>query len=105
MRKLALPPLAFGIVAVEICAKGDALALHVRDTGEGIAPSDLPHIWERFYRVRGIRVRSGQGTGLGLGLHISKTIVERHGGQVGVESAVGVGSTFWFTLPTGQRRP
>jgi signal transduction histidine kinase len=44
-------------------------------------------------------VQSGTGVGLGLGLHISKTIVERHGGQVGVKSALGKGSNFWFTVP------
>ena len=57
------------------------------------------HLFERFYRAPGIEQRSGSGVGLGLGLYISKTIIERHDGQVGVESTPGRGSTFWFTLP------
>lgn len=71
----------------------------VRDEGPGIPPEEQEHIWERFHRVKGIEVQSGTGVGLGLGLHICRTIIERHQGQVGVESAPGKGSTFWFTLP------
>jgi PAS domain S-box-containing protein len=71
----------------------------VRDRGQGLAPEERGRVWERFYRAPGITVQSGSGTGLGLGLHISRTIIERHGGQVGVESEVGRGSTFWFRLP------
>jgi PAS domain S-box-containing protein len=71
----------------------------VRDQGPGLPPEVQDRIWERFHRVPGIQVQSGTGVGLGLGLHICRTIVERHGGQVGVESAPGYGSTFWFTVP------
>ncbi len=71
----------------------------VRDEGPGIPPEEQERIWERFHRVKGIEVQSGTGVGLGLGLHICRTIIERHQGQVGVESAPGKGSTFWFTLP------
>jgi signal transduction histidine kinase len=49
--------------------------------------------------VPGIEVQSGSGIGLGLGLHISRTIIEWHGGRVGLESAPGAGATFWFSLP------
>ncbi len=71
----------------------------VRDEGPGIPLSEQAHIWERFHRVPGIEVQSGSGIGLGLGLHICRTIIEWHGGQVGLESAPGAGATFWFSLP------
>jgi len=68
----------------------------VRDYGPGIAPEECMTIWDRFQRARST---SEGGSGLGLGLYIARTIIERHGGHVGVESAVGAGSTFWFSLP------
>ena len=71
----------------------------VRDEGPGLPPEEQEAIWERFHRVKGIEVQSGSGIGLGLGLYICRTIIERHQGQVGVESAPGQGSTFWFTVP------
>ena len=76
--------------------------LSVFDHGPGLTPLQQAHIWERFYRVPDIEVKSGSGVGLGLGLYISKTIIERHSGKVGVDSIVGKGSTFWFTLPLAQ---
>jgi signal transduction histidine kinase len=89
-------------VAVEIAVEGDAVRavrVRVRDEGPGLPPEEQERIWERFHRVPGITVRSGSGVGLGLGLYIARELVERHGGQVGVESTPGVGATFWFTLP------
>jgi PAS domain S-box-containing protein len=71
----------------------------VHDQGPGLTAIQQEHLWERFYRVPGVEIRSGSGIGLGLGLHICKMIVEAHHGQVGVQSAPGEGSTFWFTLP------
>lgn len=71
----------------------------VRDEGPGLPPDEQVRVWEPFHRAAGVEVQAGARQSLGLGLHICKMIVERHGGQVGVESAVGVGSTFWFTLP------
>lgn len=71
----------------------------VRDKGPGLPPEERRLIWSRFHRAPGVRVMSGSGVGLGLGLHISQTIIERHDGRVGVESAVGMGSTFWFEIP------
>ncbi len=71
----------------------------VRDQGPGIPFEAQGQIWERFHRVAGIAVQSGSGVGLGLGLYICKMIIRWHGGQVGVQSAPGAGSTFWFLLP------
>jgi signal transduction histidine kinase/PAS domain-containing protein len=76
----------------------EQVRVSVHDRGPGIPPEEQMQVWALFHRVPGIEVVSGSGVGLGLGLHISKTIVERHGGEVGVESAPGEGSTFWFTL-------
>lgn len=73
------------------------ITVAVEDQGPGIPAEDLPHIWERFYRVEKSRSRALGGTGLGLA--IAKEIIETHGGRVGVTSEVGRGSTFWFTLP------
>jgi signal transduction histidine kinase len=89
---------AGGSVTVE--ARRDIHAGWVRvdvvDSGEGIPPEDLPHIFERFFR--GEKSRSRSSGGAGLGLAIAKGIVEAHGGRLAVESQVGKGSTFSFTL-------
>jgi signal transduction histidine kinase len=85
---------------------GSSIArVSVRDQGPGIPAEEQAHIWEIFHRVPGVEVLTGSGVGLGLGLYISRTIIERHGGQVGVESTVGLGSTFWFTLPLAPGQP
>ena len=73
--------------------------VEVRDNGPGLPLAEQERIWERFYRVEGIETKTGSGVGLGLGLHICRMIIERQGGQVGVESSPGEGATFWFTLP------
>ncbi len=70
----------------------------VRDAGPGIPAHEQQHLFEQFHRVHGIKAQNGSG-GLGLGLYISKAIVEQHGGDMGVESVPGEGSTFWFSLP------
>ncbi len=72
--------------------------ISVKDTGAGIPQEDLSRLFERFYRVDKARSRELGGTGLGLA--IVKHMAKAHGGEVGVESAVGSGSRFWFTLPT-----
>jgi signal transduction histidine kinase len=86
-------------VEVRVTLTDEQVQVAVRDQGPGLAPEERERVWERFYRAPGVSVQSGSGVGLGLGLHISRTIVERHGGAVGVESQVSEGSTFWFTLP------
>ena len=85
-----------GIVAVALRAEPDAVALEVRDTGTGIAPDELPQIWERFYRGEEERARAGDGAGLGLAL--VKELTEAMGGTVAVESDVGKGSCFTVRL-------
>jgi signal transduction histidine kinase len=75
------------------------LVLTVSDTGYGIAPAQLPHVFERFYRVEATRPRFGPSHGSGLGLPIARSIAEAHGGAIGVTSQLGVGSTFWVELP------
>lgn len=76
---------------------GRQLLVSVRDNGEGIPAENLPHIFERFYRVDNSRARSEGGTGLGLA--IVKQMVEAHGGRVWAESHPGQGSTFHLTIP------
>jgi two-component system phosphate regulon sensor histidine kinase PhoR len=86
-----------GTVTLSASMHADHVALHVRDTGVGIAAEDLPHIFERFYKAD--RARSGGGTGLGLA--IAKHLVERHGGRIWAESELQHGTTITFTLPLG----
>jgi signal transduction histidine kinase/FixJ family two-component response regulator len=86
-------------VRVSLQQEQDAIKVAVHDRGPGLTQEQQAHLFERFYRAPGIEQRSGSGVGLGLGLYISRTIIERHRGQVGVESEPGRGSTFWFTLP------
>lgn len=86
-----------GKVFVSLLPKPDHLMVEVKDTGKGIPATDLPLIWERFYKADKSRTR-GQG-GTGLGLAIVKNIVEAHGGCINVKSEVGVGTTFTIILP------
>lgn len=86
-----------GLVRVTLTADGGEAILSVADNGVGIAAADLPHLFERFYRVGEDRSRATGGTGLGLA--ICKAMAEAHGGSVSVESEPGVGSTFRVRLP------
>jgi signal transduction histidine kinase len=78
---------------------GKVIEIAVTDTGAGIAPEDLPAVFEEFKQVGSNHARKAEGTGLGLPL--AKKFVELHGGEIKVESDLGVGSTFSFTLPVG----
>jgi len=83
-----------GRITLRATGTGEANRFEVADTGEGIPREHHERIFEKFYRVPG-----GSGGGVGLGLYISREIVQAHGGDMGVVSEPGRGSTFWFTLP------
>jgi len=76
-----------------------SVRIEVQDSGPGIAPEHLPHVFERFYRVEATSARSGSIRGSGLGLAIAKSIVESHGGEIGVSSELDSGTVFWACLP------
>jgi PAS domain S-box-containing protein len=92
---------AYGERPIQVGLASDGLAARVwvGDEGPGLSAEEGERIWEVFYRVAGVEHRHGSSVGLGMGLHICRTIVEQHGGRVGVESIPSVGATFWFTLP------
>ncbi|MBN1813963.1 MAG: GAF domain-containing protein [Anaerolineae bacterium] len=89
-----------GQVTVRVKPRDKALQIEVIDTGRGIPAESLPHIFDRFYRVPD----SEEAEGTGLGLSIVKSIVEKHGGRVWVESEEGKGSMFAFTVPVSQEK-
>lgn len=86
-----------GVVSVLAMEVPEGVAVEVRDTGEGIQPEDLPHVFERFYR--GEKSRSRSTGGAGLGLAIARGIIEAHGGRISVESQPGQGTCFRLILP------
>jgi signal transduction histidine kinase len=96
----------FGRVELAVHAVPDGVVMEVRDTGAGIPPSQLPHIFQKFYQADNQVAAAAKGTGLGLA--IAKEIVEAHSGTITVDSTLGVGTTFTITLPTRvptSRRP
>jgi two-component system OmpR family sensor kinase/two-component system sensor histidine kinase BaeS len=88
---------AGGTVTVEIAAQQTDVVLAVCDTGSGIAPEDLPHVFERYWHAA-----PGNGHSSGLGLAIARQLVLAQGGQIGVESKLGRGSRFWVRLPLAE---
>jgi PAS domain S-box-containing protein len=86
------------VVSVRLEVAGPIARVSVRDQGPGLTPEQQQRVWERFYQAAVPGCQGADG-GLGLGLAIAKVIIEQHQGQVGVESAPGRGSTFWFTVP------
>lgn len=82
-----------GTITVTAAVRSDAVHISVTDTGPGISPEHLPHIFDRYWQS------SRRNRGAGLGLPIAKTIIEAHGGRIWAESAVGNGAVFHFTLP------
>jgi signal transduction histidine kinase len=88
-----------GCILVRVAVKNEDVMFSVTDTGVGIAQDAVPHLFHRFWQAT-TRARR---LGAGLGLPITKGIVEAHGGRIGVESEVGRGTTFFFTIPASQR--
>ncbi|MEH2384836.1 MAG: HAMP domain-containing sensor histidine kinase [Nostoc sp.] len=86
-----------GAITIDVGTEASLLWIAVTDTGIGIAPENLPHVFERFWRADQSRDRHSGGTGIGL--TISHRLIELQGGQIQVESELGVGSTFRFFLP------
>ena len=87
-------------ITAALSAGGDgdeAVTIRVTDTGIGIPARDLPHVFDKFYRVKSTATREIAGTGLGLA--ITRTIVEAYGGRIRVESVEGAGTTFAVELP------
>ena len=89
-----------GRVEISLSHRLDGVTFSVRDTGIGIAPSDLPHIFERFWRADRVRSRAAERGGFGLGLAISQWIAQAHGGSIVATSRLGRGSMFTVHLPT-----
>jgi signal transduction histidine kinase len=84
-------------VSCNVASAGSPVIFCISDSGLGIAPADLPHIFERFYRADKSRQRDSHGSGLGLA--IARSIVEAHGGRIWAESQAGQGSQFFVALP------
>jgi signal transduction histidine kinase len=87
------------VIEISLSSNHEQLYCCVRDRGLGIPAHEHKHIWERYYRVPTIETLNGSEVGLGIGLHICQAVITQHKGIVGLKSAPGQGSTFWFMLP------
>ncbi len=92
-----------GSILVRVNCKRDIACIEIKDQGTGIDPKDLPHIFDRFYRGQGVRQSTQHG--MGLGLAIANESVKQHGGDIGVTSQPGKGSTFRVNLPVFVQEP
>ena len=86
-----------GNIEVKLTGDNNITQVQISDTGDGIPPEDIPHLFQKFYRVDNSTTRTVSGTGLGL--FICRKIVELYNGRLWVESQVGKGSTFFINLP------
>ena len=86
-----------GAITVRLTGDNSLIQIQIQDTGSGIPPEDIPHLFQKFYRVDSSLTRTVGGSGLGL--FISRKIVEMYNGRIWVESQVGQGSTFFINLP------
>jgi heavy metal sensor kinase len=92
-----------GSVRIQSTSEASKILIEITDTGIGIPENDLPHVFERFYRVDQARSRLQGGTGLGLS--ITERIIVAHGGEIGVRSKVDEGSTFWIRMNNYDNQP
>ncbi|HBA59315.1 MAG TPA: hypothetical protein DCZ92_00550 [Elusimicrobia bacterium] len=89
-----------GKITIQVKTAPDRVIVSVIDTGIGISKEDLPRVWERFFQTK--EAQGMRKAGFGLGLKIAREIVQRHGGEMGIESELGVGSRFFFHIPVKQ---
>ncbi|MEK7610956.1 MAG: ATP-binding protein [Patescibacteria group bacterium] len=93
-----------GTILVTVKKTSRAAKVSVKDTGKGIAEADIPRLFKKFGRLESSFATVAETSGTGLGLYISKLLVEKQGGTIGVSSKPGQGSTFWFSLPVSKAK-
>ena len=101
LKEAGITAMLTDVVALRVLPLAEGCRVEVEDHGPGIPPEDLPYIFDRYYRAR----QDAGKTGTGLGLSITKAILQQHGFAFGVNSAVGQGSTFWFTMRDTRTQP
>ena len=84
-------------IEISCAAVSGEAVFSVKDEGTGISPADVDQLFERYFRVENNSMTSI--SGFGIGLYLCSEIIQRHDGKIGVESELGKGSTFWFTIP------